>query len=120
HASGSTVLTSVGQLTFEEMSRASNQHSRAYTVRVSLKRPAGSRDSRDWCTSVEQRLALQGARGERWSIQDVEWLHQGPDDAELRLTAESTSGEAPKKLLLTSWNSFEYPLKFEFQGVPLP
>jgi len=120
HASGSTMLTSAGQLTFEEMSRTSDQHSRAYTVRLSLKRPAGSRDSRDWCTSVEQRLALEGARGERWPIQDVEWLHRGQDEAELRLIAESTSDEPPQKLRFTSWNSFEYPLEFEFRGVPLP
>jgi hypothetical protein len=120
HANGSVLSTSAGQLTFEEMSRASDQHSRAYTVRLSLRRPTGSRDHRDWCTSVEQRLALQGSRGERWSIQDVEWLHRGPDDAEVRLTAESTSSEAPAKLLFTSWNSFEYPVEFEFRGVPLP
>jgi hypothetical protein len=120
HANGSSVPTSAGQLTFEEMSRASDQHSRAYTVRLSMRRPTGARNSRDWCTSVEQRLALQGARGERWSILDVDWLHRGPDDAELRLTAESASAEAPEKLLFTSWNSFEYPLEFEFRGVPLP
>jgi hypothetical protein len=120
HANGSVISTSAGQLTFEEMSRAADQHSRAYTLRLSLRRPAGSRDNHDWCTLVEQRLALQGSRGERWSIQDVEWLHRGPDDAEMRVTAESTSGEAPAKLLFTSWNSFEYPVDFEFRGLPLP
>jgi hypothetical protein len=120
HASGTVISTSAGQLTFEEMSRAPDQHSRAYTLRLSLKRPAGSRAGGDWCTSVEQRLALQGARGERWSIQDLQWLHRGPDDASLRLTADSRSDEAPQKLLFTSWNSFEYPLDFEFRAVPLP
>jgi hypothetical protein len=120
HSSGSTVSTCAGQLTFEEMSRASDQHSRAYTLRLSIKRSPASKESRDWYTSFEQRLAVQGARGERWAIQDVEWLHRGPDDAELRLTAESTSSEAPEKLVFTSWASFEYPLEFQFRGVPLP
>jgi hypothetical protein len=120
HANGSVISTSLGQLTFEEMARASDQHSRTYTLRLSLRRPPGPRDSRDWCTSVEQRLAVQGAHGERWSIQDLEWLHRGRDDAEFRLTAESASSEPPEKLLFTSWNSFEYPLEFEFRGVPLP
>jgi hypothetical protein len=76
-----------------------------------------------WMNSLYQRVELQDAKGNKYSVVGSGWGNNGTGRVELTLTFSAQGNVKlgpPEKLVYSVWTTLQYQLPFEFRDLPLP